>query len=285
MFISLEVAEKNELKFKSIHEKHRHPGALPDKHNHLPPDEDPEDSVESEELLHHHHHSEEEELSPHNAKHLPHQPLLEYKYPDRNTEGMIRLQIGGRGPGKGRHKGGPGGARLDAELMDIARPDPFPAEGYPLDGVCACSTYDPKYPDRVRPDYGMDFVEDQLRKRWCVAAPGNLCGRIYFRKNLWPGQNFEMSDHIGCPKKYNGKKYECVRWQLESNLDEDEKFKKLPNTLTSTCEVKLEDRNKNVTNKTEPKPRSTSDNNKPNCILPYFIFCFILSNVVKIIFF
>ncbi|ODM94863.1 hypothetical protein Ocin01_11816 [Orchesella cincta] len=164
---------------------------------------------------------------------------LHFNDSGRDTTGLLRLKIGGRGPGKARHKSGPGGGRLDHRAfkgMSEMQKD----EIYTLNGICVCSQTDPKYPNRKRPDYGMDFVEDEARPRWCVAAPGNLCGRVFFKRNLWPGQvNFEFSDHIGCPRKYNGEEYECVRWDQDITIQTNRT--EFPDSFTSTCEKKPKD--------------------------------------------
>ncbi|CAL8072329.1 unnamed protein product [Orchesella dallaii] len=156
-----------------------------------------------------------------------------------DTTGLLRLKIGGRGPGKARHKSGPGGGRLDHRAFQ-GMSERMQHDGFPLDGTCVCSQKDPKYGNRRIMDYGMDFVEDEARPRWCVAAPGNLCGRVYFKRNIWPGQAFyEFSDHIGCPRKYNGEEYECVRWQKDPSAETTRK--EFPNVITSTCEKKPKD--------------------------------------------
>ncbi|CAL8072327.1 unnamed protein product [Orchesella dallaii] len=156
-----------------------------------------------------------------------------------DTTGLLRLKIGGRGPGKARHKSGPGGGRLDHRTFQ-GMAEMVEDNDYQLDGTCVCSHADPNFPDRERVSYGMNFVEDEARPRWCVAAPGNLCGRVYFRTHTWPGQTFyEFSDHIGCPRKYNGDEYECVRWKKDPSAETNRK--EFPNVITSTCEKKPKD--------------------------------------------
>lgn len=218
---------------KHAHERHKHAGALQDAHNHPTSKSHQhknQDSGKSNTTVAA---AAEAEITVFKTK-------LNFSDSGRETLGLYRLKIGGRGPGKGRHKSGRGTSdRVDPSKL-LGLPVAIPAEGYSFDGVCVCSFNDPDFPDRKRPDYGMDFVEDEARQDWCVAAPGNLCGRVYFKKNLWPGQGFEFSDHIGCPKMFKGDEYECIRWQPSYHATHTHGTKP-KDILTSTCEKKQED--------------------------------------------
>lgn len=248
MVVTEPVYEKSsEEQYLEDHKDHFHAGGLPDKHNHLEPDV----------------------IIPEPEQPDTQDPPLDYKDSGRDTTGLTKLKIGGRGPGRGRLKSGAGTDRVTLK----SQPLPKVIDEYPIDGYCACHANDPKYPDRKLVDYGIDFVEDHDRSRagWCVAAPANLCGRVYFRSNLWPGQNFEFSDHIPCPKLYNGDEYECVQWFQSVSDDAQADFQPFPKSRTATCEKKKKDADTKLKKKKKKKKSAGNFSADPSVFLIFIL--------------